>query len=46
MTLGLSAGAGLLVVHHTFEEIGSDVVRIRIFSCRKATPDQIQQYGE
>jgi len=46
VTLGLSAGSGLLVVHHTFQEIDADHVRIRIFSCRKATPDQIQQYGE
>ena len=46
VTLGLSAGGGLLVVHHTFEEIGADHVRIRIFSCRKATPDQIRQYGD
>lgn len=46
VTLGLSAGGGLLVVHHTFEEIDADHVRIRIFSCRMATPDQIRQYGE
>ncbi len=46
ITLGLSASGGLLVVHDTFEEIGVTHVRIRIFSCRKATPDQIRQYGE
>ena len=46
VTLGLSAGGGLLVVHHTFEEIDTTRVRIRIFSCRKATSDQIRQYGE
>ena len=46
VTLGLSAGTGLLVVHHTFEEIDANHVRIRIFSCRKATPDQVRQYGE
>ena len=46
VTLGLSAGSGLLVVHHTFEEIDASHVRIRIFSCRKATPDQRRQYGE
>ena len=46
VTLGLSAGGGLLIVHHTFEEIDTAHVRIRIFSCRKATPDQIRQYGE
>ena len=46
ITLGLSASGGLLVVHHTFKEIGANHVRIRIFSCRRATPDQIRQYGE
>ena len=46
VTLGLSARSGLLVVHHTFAEMDADHVRIRIFSCRKATPDQIRQYGE
>ena len=46
VTLGLSAGGGLLVVHHTFEEFDANHVRIRIFSCRKATPEQIRQYGE
>ena len=46
VTLGLSAGSGILVVHHTFQEIDADHVRIRIFSCRKATLDQIRQYGE
>jgi len=46
VTLGLSAGNGLLVVHHTFEQIDADHASIRIFSCRKATPNQIRQYGE
>ena len=46
VTLGLSAGSGLLVVHHTFEEIDADHARIRILSCRKATANQIRQYGE
>jgi uncharacterized DUF497 family protein len=45
VTLGLSAGDGLLVVHHTFKEIDARHVRIRIFSCRKATSDEIRQYG-
>ena len=46
ITLGLSAGGGLLVVHHTFDEIDANHIRIQIFSCRKATPDQMRQYGE
>jgi uncharacterized DUF497 family protein len=44
--LGLSAGSGVLVVHHTFEQIDADHASIRIFSCRKATRNQIRQYGE
>ena len=46
VTLGISAGGGLLVVNHTFAEIDATHVRIRIFSCRKANPEQIRQYGE
>jgi len=46
VTLGLSAGSGVLVVHHTFEQIDADHASIRIFSCRKATPNQVRQYGE
>jgi len=46
MTLGVSSISGLIVVHHTFEDIDEEHVRIRIFSCRKATPEQIRQYTE
>nr|VFJ61693.1 MAG: hypothetical protein BECKFW1821B_GA0114236_106710 [Candidatus Kentron sp. FW] len=46
ITLGISSNSGLLVVHHTFEEIDGGHVRVRIFSCRKATQDEIRQYGE
>jgi len=45
ITLGVSAGGGLLVVHHTFEEIGENKIRIRIFSSRKATKNEARQYG-
>lgn len=45
-TLGLSAVGGPLVVHHTFEEIDETHIRIRIFSSRKATQQEIQQYAE
>ena len=45
ITLGVSAGGGLLVVHHTFEEIDANTVRIRIFSSRKATQNEADQYG-
>ena len=46
ITLGLSAVSGLLVVHHTFEELDADTVKIRIFSSRKATKQEIKQYSE
>ena len=46
ITLGISAGGGILVVHHTFEELSADTIRIRIFSSRKATKNEARQYGE
>ena len=46
ITLGVSAGGGLLVVHHTFEEMNENTIRIRIFSSRKATKNETGQYGE
>ena len=46
ITLGVSAGRGLLVVHHTFEEMNENTIRIRIFSSRKATKNEAGQYGE
>ena len=46
VTLGLSAVSGLLVVHHTFQELDADTVKIRIFSSRKATKQETKQYSE
>ena len=46
MTLGLSAGGGLLVVHHTFEQRDDSTAQIRIISGRKATKREIRQYTE
>lgn len=46
ITLGLSAGGRLLAVNHTFEELNSHTVRIRIFSSRKATKNEAHQYRE
>ncbi len=46
ITMGISTTAGLLVVHHTFQEIDSSHVRLRIFSCRKATSAEVKQYGD
>jgi len=45
VTLGISAGGGLLVVHHTFAEVNGNTIRIRIFSSRKAREKEIAQYG-
>jgi len=44
ITLGISATGGLLVVHHTFEAISKEHVRIRIFSTKKAARKEIQEY--
>ena len=46
ITLGIAAAGTLLVVHHTFTEIDPSTVTIRIFSCRKATKNEISHYGE
>jgi hypothetical protein len=46
ITLGLSASAGLVVVHHTYEEQDEHTVRIRIVSSRKATRREIAQYSK
>ncbi len=46
VTLGISAGGVLLVVHHMFEEMNENTIRIRIFSSRKATKNEAGQYGE
>ena len=46
ITLGISSGGGMLVVHHTFEELNEDTILIRIFSSRKATKNEADQYGE
>ena len=45
ITLGLSREGGLVVVCHTFEWIDPSTARIRIFSCRKATRRESQQYS-
>ncbi len=46
ITLGIAAGGMLLVVHHTFTDVDASTVKIRIFSCRKATTNEISRYGE
>ena len=46
ISMGLSSRGGVLVVHHTFEETDAHNVRVRIFSCRKATRREVRQYME
>ena len=46
ITVGLSATGRVLVVHHTFEELDANTIRIRLFSSRKATKQEIKQYSE
>ena len=46
ITLGISSGSGLLVVHHTFLQIDTSEVVIRIISCRKASKKEIKHYQE
>jgi hypothetical protein len=46
ITIGLPATGGLLVVHHTFDNVDESTVRIRIISARQATKREISQYKE
>ncbi len=46
ITLGLAASGGMLVVHHTFQQFDDARVRIRIFSSRQATKQEMTQYME
>jgi len=45
LTLGVSALGRLLVVCHTFQEEPEGSLVVRIFSSRKATQHERQQYG-
>ena len=44
ITLGLDNSGALLVVHHTFANVDQENCSIRIFSARKATKRETQQY--
>ena len=44
ITLGIDHTGMPLVVCHTFQEQGATKARIRIFSARKATKNEIKQY--
>ena len=45
-TLGIAATGRLLVVRHTYHEESADVIRIRLFSSRKASKHETAQYAE
>lgn len=46
ITIGLDHRGMLLTVCHTYTQESELMVRIRIFSARKATPKESQQYKE
>jgi len=46
ITLGISSVGRLLVVCHTFDEIGARRGLVRVISARKPTAKEAQQYGE
>ena len=44
ITIGVDPSGTVRVVVHTFEEIATDVYRVRIISARKAEPYETSQY--
>ncbi|MGO9484161.1 MAG: BrnT family toxin [Rhodomicrobium sp.] len=46
VTIGLSRDTGLIVVVHTYVEIGEDRAYIRIISARRPTKNEQRQYEE
>ena len=46
VTLGISDKGRILVVCHTFVQLNTDTVRIRIFSSRKANQQEQKNYNE
>jgi len=46
VTMGISNTGKLLTVCHTFQKNDEDIVAIRIFSGRKATKIEIEQYRD
>ncbi len=44
--LGVSSTGNVLVIHHTFNEIDASNANVRIFSSRKATNREKQEYME
>jgi uncharacterized DUF497 family protein len=45
LTLGISSSGGLLVVHHTYQQIDASSAQVRIISSRKATRHEIDKYA-
>lgn len=44
LTLGLDENSALLVVSHTFEELGDEEALVRVISAREATAHEREQY--
>lgn len=44
ITLGQVKGRRLIVVVHTWQELGSDIIHVRIISAREATAHEAKQY--
>ncbi len=44
ITLGVTKSGTIIVVIHTYSELNSNDVKIRIISARKATKNEIKQY--
>ena len=44
ITLGVTKSGTIIVVIHTYKELNSNDVKIRIISARKATKNEIKQY--
>jgi uncharacterized protein len=44
VTIGIDKNGYIIVVCHTFKEESKNIVKIRIFSARKATPNEKRQY--
>jgi len=46
ITLGISSNGILLVVCHTYKQVGNETAAIRIISGRKAAKNEKKQYNE
>lgn len=46
ITIGMDANGLLLMVIHTFHQLGNNECKVRIISVRRATKQEIKQYGK